>query len=234
MFFRLNKFEAEEYPFFDLKEEIKTMLETKGNMITEIVSSDDKKHTYSIKKTIEGAEGKDGIILQINPTINADELNHTDSTTLHIMNHLSEMGLRSIQMINLFSKVCRGKMSAKNLEIDIDNIKYIEAVMKDKTFKDKLFIVAWGSSMEHSKACNQSKQEIVRMFRKHCRNGTIWQINTTRLDTSKYSAVHALFLGIRHKNEKWSLMPFDDTEILKQIKESKPKLVENKEQTNVS
>lgn len=209
------------------------MLETKGNITTEIVSSDDKKHTYSIKKTIEGAEGKDGIILQINPTISADEPHHTDSTTLHIMNHLSEMGLRSIQMINLFSKVSKGKMSTKSLEMDMENIKYIESLMKSRTFKDKVFIVAWGSSMEHSKACSQSKQEIIRMFRKHCKNGTIHQINTTRLDTSQYSAVHALFLGIRHKNEKWSLMPFDDTEILKQIEESKPKLIKTEEKKNV-
>ena len=205
------------------------MLETKGTIKTEIVSSDDKKHTYSIKKTIEGAEGKEGIILQINPTITADELHHTDSTTMHIMNHLTELGLCSIQMVNLFSKVCKGKMSTKNLEADIENIKYIESLMKSKTFKDKVFIVAWGSSMEHSRACNQSKQEIIRMFRKYNKNGTIWQINTSRLDTSKYSAVHALFLGIRHKNEKWSLMPFDDTEILKQMEDSRPKLVKTEE-----
>lgn len=209
------------------------MQETKGSITTEIVSSDDKKHTYSIKKTMEGAEGKDGIILQINPTISADELHHIDSTTLHIMNHLSEMGLRSVQMVNLFSKVCKGKMSTKSLEMDIENIKYIESLMKSRTFKDKVFIVAWGSSMEHSRACNQSKQEVIRMFRKHCKNGTIWQINTTRLDTFQYSAVHALFLGIRHKNEKWSLMPFDDTEILKQIEELKPKLIKTEEKKNV-
>lgn len=188
-----------------------------SNISTEVIASEDKKHTYSIKKTIAGLEGKEGIILQINPTIHADEINHIDTTTLHILNHMSELGLCSIQMINLFSKVSKGKMSSKDLEVDVENIKFIESLMKNKSFPDKTFIVAWGSSMEHSRACNETKKEIIRMFQKHCKSGTIWQLKTSRLDVAKYKAVHALFLGIRHKNEKWSLVPFDDTELKEAI-----------------
>jgi len=201
------------------------MVKKEINIKTDVVSSDDLRHTYSVTKTIGGVDGKDGIIIQINPTITAEEINEIDSTTMHLVNHLQELGLRSVQMINLFSKICKGKMSSRNLELDIENLKYIEAIMKEKDFKDKVFIVAWGSSMASSRACNEAKRQIVTMFKKYCKNGTIYQLRSSKLDVARYPAVHVLYLGIRHKTEKWSLIPFDTSEIDGQIKENKLRIV---------
>lgn len=201
------------------------MVKKEINIKTDVVSSDDLRHTYSVTKTIDGVDGKDGIIIQINPTITAEEINEIDSTTMHLVNHLQELGLRSVQMINLFSKICKGKMSSRNLELDIENLKYIEAIMKEKDFKDKVFIVAWGSSMASSRACNEAKRQIVTMFKKYCKNGTIYQLRSSKLDVARYPAVHVLYLGIRHKTEKWSLIPFDTFEIDEQIKENKLRIV---------
>jgi len=149
----------------------------------------------------------------------------TKKNTGFVFNHLQELGLRSVQMINLFSKICKGKMSSRNLELDIENLKYIEAIMKEKDFKDKVFIVAWGSSMASSRACNEAKRQIVTMFKKYCKNGTIYQLRSSKLDVARYPAVHVLYLGIRHKTEKWSLIPFDTSEIDGQIKENKLRIV---------
>lgn len=205
------------------------MVKKEINIKTEIVSSKDMKHTYSITKTLSNAEGKDAIIIQLNPTITAEEITEMDTTTMHLLNHMSELGLRSVQMINLFSKVSKVKMSSKNLTLDIENLKYIESLMKDKAFKEKMFIVAWGSSMLSSKSCNEMKRQVIMLFKKYCKNGSIWQLRTTKLDVSKYPAVHVLFLGIRHKNEKWSFIPFDTSEIEQQIKENKLKIVQSEE-----
>ena len=196
---------------------------------TELVSSDDLQYTYSITKTIEGIDGKDGIIIQINPTITVEQITELDNTTMHLLNHMQEIGFRSVQMINLFSKVNKGKMSSKNLELDIDNIKYIESIMKDKSFKDKVFVVAWGATMINSKICNEAKRQIITMFRKHNKNGTIWQLRSSKLDVARYPAVHVLYLGIRHKTEKWSLIPFDTSEIDKQIKDTQLRIIKDGE-----
>lgn len=206
------------------------MISKECSVKTEIISSEDFKKTFSVKKTIEGAEGKDGIIIQLNPTVTAEETNVLDTTTMHLLNHLSELELKSVQMINLFSKVCKGKLSSKNLELDLENLKYIESLMKEKDFKDKVFIVAWGSSMLHSKTCNESKKQIVAMFKKHCKTGTLWQLRSKNLEISKYPAVHVLFLGIRHKAEKWSLIPFETSEIEEEIKQSKLRVVKGDEE----
>ena len=206
------------------------MIQKEISIRTKIVSSDDLQHTFSVTKTLEGAEGKDGIIIQLNPTITAEETTEMDNTTMHLLNHMQELGFRSVEMINLFSKVCKGKMSSKNLELDIDNIKYIEAIMKDKGFREKVFVVAWGSSMASSKACNETKRQIITMFRKYCKNGTIWQLRSSKLDVAKYPAVHVLYLGIRHKSEKWSIIPFDTSEIDEQIKENKLRVVKDDEE----
>lgn len=196
---------------------------------TELVSSDDLQYTYSITKTIEGIDGKDGIIIQINPTITAEQITELDNTTMHLLNHMQEIGFRSVQMINLFSKVNKGKMSSRNLELDIDNIKYIESIMKDKSFKDKVFVVAWGATMINSKICNEAKRQIITMFRKYYKNGTIWQLRSSKLDIARYPAVHVLYLGIRHKTEKWSLIPFDTSEIDKQIKDTQLRIIKDGE-----
>lgn len=203
------------------------MVKKEITLNTIILSSEDMKHTYSVTKTLSDVEGKDGIIIQINPTITANEINELDTTTMHLINHMQELGLRSVQMINLFSKICKGKLSSKDLELDIENLKHIETIMKEKDFKDKIFIVAWGSSMSSSKACNEMKRQVVSMFQKHCKSGTIWQLRSSKLDVSKYPAVHVLYLGIRHKTEKWSLIPFDTSEIEQQIKDNKLKIVKS-------
>ena len=92
---------------------------------TEIICSPDNKNTYCITKRLKGVEGETGIIVMLFPTRNADNMNADDSTLNHIMSHLSDFGFNEVKIINLFSKVVNARMSARGLEVDSENMKFI-------------------------------------------------------------------------------------------------------------
>lgn len=171
---------------------------------TEIVCSKDNKHTYLLIKRLVGVKGASATIILLYPTRNRDNIFSEDSTLNHLINHMQELGLNELRVINLFSQVVEGKLSAKGLAVDEENIKYIDSLMADKSFKDNKFIIAWGSSMSTSYACNKAKTEVLNLFRKHCPRTKAYQIVSENLDFSTLFA-HPLFLGIRSGNEKWSL-----------------------------
>lgn len=171
---------------------------------TTLVSSEDGTHTYSITKTLDGAEGGKAIIVLLYPTRTAENFTSDDTTLNHLVSHMRDMSLRELTIINLFSKVVKAKLSAKGLAIDEDNLTYIEnEIMSAKDFKDTKFIVAWGSSMETCKACQDMKANLVKLFRKHSPKGMIYQLATPSMPNE--CCPHPLWFGIRCKFEKWYL-----------------------------
>lgn len=176
----------------------------KVTMETEIVCSEDGKHTYQLIKRLQGVKGSTATIILLYPTRNKDNLFSEDSTLNHLINHMQELGLNELRVINLFSQVVEGKLSAKGLTVDVDNISYIDELMADKSFKDSKFIIAWGSSMTTSYACNMAKVEVLKLFRKHCPRVKAYQLVTDNLDISVAYA-HPLYLGIRGSGTKWML-----------------------------
>lgn len=180
------------------------MMTTVSTIKTELVSSDDGEHTYAVTKTLEGVQGDKAVMVLMYPTRNAENIHSEDTTLLHIISHMQDMGLSEITIINLFSKVVKTKLSAKGLEVDDDNMKYIEdEIMAKKDFNDKKFILAYGNSMQSCKACNESKKLIIQMYQMHCPNGTIYQLATKAMPNEK--CPHPLWLGIRCKFSKWYL-----------------------------
>ncbi len=118
---------------------------------TTIVSSDDGRNTYEIRKELLGADGKPikgdkALLIGMYPTVTADDGYKMDMTTLHILSKMEELGLRSVRIVNLFSRVCKARLSAKGLEVDKANFDYIEDIMKEKDFSSYKVIVAWGNS----------------------------------------------------------------------------------------
>lgn len=97
------------------------MMTTVSTIKTELVSSDDGEHTYSVTKTLEGVQGDKAVMVLMYPTRNAENIHSDDTTFLHIISHMQDMGLSEITIINLFSKVVKTKLSAKGLEVDEDN-----------------------------------------------------------------------------------------------------------------
>ena len=90
-----------------------------------------------------------------------------------IESHMQELHLKELKIVNLFSKVVSGKMSSRGLEVDEENMKYIETLMSDKNFKNTKFIVAWGNSMASSYACKKSKVNVLNMFKNAVPKGIV-------------------------------------------------------------
>lgn len=98
---------------------------------TKIIASTEGDRTYAITKTLEGMEGGRGIFVLLYPTRNIENLHVEDSTNVHLLNHMKELGLSSYTIVNLFATVTQSKLSTRGIELDVENMKYI----KDKIFK---------------------------------------------------------------------------------------------------
>lgn len=181
---------------------------------TTIVSSDDNTHTYEVKKVLldeagNPAGGKDAILIGLYPTTTAEEPYKTDLSTNHLVCKMQELGLRSVRILNLFSQVCESeKLSARGLEVDEENLSYIESVLKESEAADSLCIIAWGTSMATCKAAAESKARIVRLFDTYHPEGNLYQLSAPSLALDSSECVHVLYLGIRHKREGWRLREY--------------------------
>ena len=138
---------------------------------TEIICSPDNKNTYCITKRLKGVEGETGIIVMLFPTRNADNMNALMALKSEFLARLhakggeffeNDFGFNEVKIINLFSKVVNARISARGLEVDSENMKFIDdVILADKDLNKQKFIVAWGNSMETSKAVNDSKRQII-------------------------------------------------------------------------
>lgn len=184
----------------------------KANLETELVVSDDGKHTYETIKRMIGVEGERGFMISLYPTRNSDNIFASDPTLNHIVSHMPELGFNELHIINLFSKVIQGRMSTRGLTVDTDNMEYINKLMGDNKFQKSKFIVAWGNSMLSSQAVCDSKYEIFSMFKKHCPKNKLYQLTAIGKQVDSNTAPHPLYLGIRANTATWGLTEFKLTE----------------------
>ena len=89
---------------------------------TRITAAADGSRTYSVVKKVEGVKGGRGIFVLLYPTRTVDNLHVEDSTNVHILNHLQELGLGEYVVVNLFSTVTQSKLSTKGLTLDKKNL----------------------------------------------------------------------------------------------------------------
>lgn len=190
----------------------------KATITTELITSDDGKHTYEVIKRLEGVDGEKGCLISLYPTRNEINIFSSDSTLNHLVSHMQEMGLCELRIINLFSMVVDGKLSAKGLQVDVDNLQYIESIMSDKSFESYKFIIAWGNSMATSFACQRTKAEILNIFKKYHPKAKAFHITTSN-DTIDVDFAHPLFLGIRANSDKWKLKDIHITPEMLEIPE---------------
>ena len=190
----------------------------KATVHTELITSDDGKHTYEVIKKLEGVEGEKACLISLYPTRNKNNLSASDSTLNHLVSHMQELGLSELRIINLFSIVVDGKLSAKGLQVDVDNLQYIESIMSDKSFAEYKFIIAWGNSMATSFACQRTKAEILNIFKKYHPKAKAFHITTSN-ETIDVDFAHPLFLGIRANSDKWKLKEIHITSEMLEIPE---------------
>ena len=190
----------------------------KATVHTELITSDDGKHTYEVIKRLEGVDGEKGCLISLYPTRNEINIFSSDSTLNHLVSHMQEMGLCELRIINLFSMVVDGKLSAKGLQVDVDNLHYIESIISDKSFESYKFIIAWGNSMATSFACQRTKAEVLNIFKRHNPKAKAFHITTSN-DTIDVDFAHPLFLGIRASSDKWKLKEIHITSQMLEIPE---------------
>ena len=87
-------------------------------------------------------------------------------------------------------------------------MQYIEKLMNSKEFSNSKFVIAWGNSMQNSKAVEESKVCILNMFLKHCPKNKFYQLTTMDKNIEATPAPHPLFLGIRASSSVWGLQEF--------------------------
>lgn len=179
--------------------------ETKSTVVTTIISSEDGRNTYEIRKEMIGEDGKEAVVIMLYPGTSYRDILKCDSTSQAIINHCEELGISRLRMVNLFSKVCSSRMSTRNIEIDTDNIAYIEGIMKEENAKSYDWIIAWGSSMSASAVANQSKYQILLKLQKHLPSVKTKQFTVADIDILNEKGVHPLYLGIHYKNQVWEL-----------------------------
>ena len=195
------------------------LTEKESVLRTKVTATADGSRTYAIVKTIEELKGGKGVFVLLYPTRTLDNLHVEDSTNVHILNHLQELGLGEYVVVNLFSTVTQSKLSTKGLALDTDNLNYI----RDKVFKelderkDKV-IVAWGNSHQTSKVVNQAKLEVLRMWTETHKEGKLYQLTADGLEKDNIG-VHPLYMGIRYSNAQWRLTEYPHMSVMKKLAE---------------
>lgn len=199
--------------------------ETKSTVVTTIISSEDGRNTYEIRKEIMEGNGETAVVIMLYPGTSDRDILKCDSTSQAIINHCDELGISRLRLINLFSKVCSSRMSTRNIEIDTDNLAYIEGIMKEENAESYDWIIAWGSSMSANVVANQSKHQILLKLQKHIPSVKPKRFTVENIDIQNENGVHPLYLGIHYKNRVWELQ---DYALPKEILDSNKKKQESK------
>lgn len=181
----------------------------KSTVTTELICSDDGLYTYEVIKNLVGVEGECAYIISLYPTRNESNIFSNDSTLNYLVTHMTDVGINELHIINLYSKVVNGKMSVKGLQIDVDNMKYIEEIMGSKKFQSSKCIISWGNSFQTSTAITESKKKIFNMFLERNPKNKLYQLCLVGKNLNSDVAPHPLYLGINGSNLKWGLKEFN-------------------------
>ena len=181
-------------------------METKREQITtEVVFNGDR--TYEIKRRIEGYKGDKAILIGLYPTIDGDNITKIDSTQLHLINHMKELGLNEVRIMNLYSEVFDRKPTTSQLTYDKENFEYITQAVN--TAGEYKLIIAYGSSHSSNKTTNTLKKNLLEAISNSNSKDRVYQIGSEYNDTMSSDPTHVLYLGLRHGDERWNLMPLD-------------------------
>ena len=179
---------------------------TESTVVTTIISSQEGRNTYEIRKDFVDLKGKTAVVVMLFPGTSYQEILKADSTTQSLINHVEELGIKRLRIVNLFSKVCSARMSVKNIQPDLENLEYIIEVMKEAEAKEYEWIIAWGNSMLTSKVTNRMKKKLVQGIREYLPDVVLKQFMVDNLeDMQNQGALHPLFLKIRYSSSSWHL-----------------------------
>lgn len=159
----------------------------KEQLITEVVYQGN--HTYEIKKTIDGFKGDKAILIGLYPTVDGDNITKIDSTQLHLINHMKELGLNEVRIMNLYSEVFDRMPTTSQLTYDKENFEYITQAVN--TAGEYKLIIAYGSSHSSNKTTNTLKKNLLEAISNSKAKDRVYQtfMNTLNIE---YRSLHVL------------------------------------------
>ena len=183
------------------------MVKENISMQITVVGSEDGKETYEVRRTWN-FEGKKALVLELYPTISVQNPMVLDISTLHLLNHASELGWGEIRVVNLYPYVFEKKPGVNELHESVENIEYIRDILTGKDIEEYDVVIAYGSSLA-SHACTQHiKRNILLMLKEYKLETQVKHIVTDTIDTEKQCGTHPLYLGLRHSSDVWKLESF--------------------------
>lgn len=176
-------------------------------LVTEIVYQGNQ--TYEIRKCIEGYKGDKAILIGLYPTVNGDNITRLDSTQFHLINHLKDLGLSEVRIMNLYPTVFYKKPSTSELIYDMENLEYITNAINSDNAENYKLIIAYGSSHNNNRTTNTIKKNLLDAIAVSKLKNKVYQISSEFIDTIGTDPTHVLYLGLRHGDEQWNLVPLD-------------------------
>lgn len=183
------------------------------------VGSDDGRSTYEIhRKWAE--KGKKALVIELYPTLTADKCGSMDVSTMHLMNHVQELGWSEVRIVNLYSRVFSEKPTVSRLSADDNNLSYIEEILEEKDIGGYDIVIAWGNTLISHRQTIQAKTDLLNMIKE---KGLAEQVKCIVTDNLKADGVHPLYLGLRHSKDIWSLQPFPLEKVLDELESMEKK-----------
>ena len=177
------------------------------------VGSDDGKNTYEIhRKWAE--KGKKSLVIELYPTLTADKCGNMDVSTMHLMNHVQEIGWGEMRIVNLYSKVFSEKPTVKQLTDNENNLSYIEEILEEQDIKDYDIVIAWGNTLVSHINTIHAKIDLLTMMKN---KGLTRQIKCIITENMKAEGVHPLYMGLRYSKDIWKLKQFPLEKVLSEL-----------------
>lgn len=196
------------------------------NMKIAVVGADGGMNTYEVHRQW-GNSGRKALVLELYPTITAKKCHSMDLSTMHLLNHASDFGWDNIRIVNLYSKVFAEKPLVNQLEVDNENLSYIEALLEDEWIKECDIVIAWGNTLLTHKKTINAKIDLLSMIKE---KGLIQQTKCIVTDSTIAYGVHPLYLGLRHAKEMWKLTDYPVEKMLHELEGGMEETVIPKEQ----
>ena len=78
------------------------MKTTKSTITTTLITSEDDKYTYEIRKETGNDKQKVAVIIMLYPGVTSNDINYCDNTTQSIIDHMPDLDIGSVRILNLF------------------------------------------------------------------------------------------------------------------------------------
>ena len=206
-------------PLFLCRKGQKKMVTETFRMDISAVGSDDGINTYEIRRKW-AEKGKKALVIELYPTLTADQCGNMDVSTMHLMNHVQELGWGEVRIVNLYSKVFSEKPTVSQLSEDDNNLSYIEEILEEQDIGGYDIVIAWGNTLISHRQTIQAKTDLLTMIKE---KGLAKQVKCIVTNNLKANGVHPLYLGLRYSKDVWSLQPFPLEKVLNELESTEKK-----------